>query len=292
MSTILVTGATGRLGRQVVEQLMNRTQPGNISVLVRDAAKAADWATKGVQVFTGDYDTPATLATAFAGVQKLYMISGNEMGKREQQHENVVNAAKAAGIQHVFYTSFQRKNLEANSPLALVSNSHLYTEQLLAASGLTYTILRHALYADIIPDFAGPQVMSTQTLYFPAGSGKTTFATSADMAEAGAILLTASAAPYSNTHVEISASEGLSWEKIASILSQISGKTIQYVSPDMDAYTSTLAQAGVPPVFVSMLAAFAQTTALNEFDIPGQLENILQRKPASVESYLRQVYAQ
>lgn len=287
MSKILVTGATGRLGRQVVEQLMKRIQPGNIRILVRDAEKAAALAAQGVEVCIGNYDDIASLQQAFQGVDKIYLISGNEIEKRDRQHDNVINAAREAGcVKHIFYTSFQRKKDITGTPLAAVAESHQHTEKSLQASGIGYTLLRHALYADIIPDFAGPQVFDTQTLFFPAGNGATTFATSADMAEAGAILLTDKSNRYLNAAVEISGSEAVTWQQIAGILSETGGKTVNYVSPDIATYRAAIEQTGLPPYLINLLIGFAQATADNQFELPGELETILQRKPVTVKEYL------
>jgi len=292
MSKILVTGATGRLGNQVVEALLKKTDAANISILVRESSKAAGLQAQGVNILTGDYNDYNSLIAAFAGIDKLYLVSSNDLENRLKQHQNAIGAAKEAGVTHIIYTSFQRKTETPGSALSLVSQSHLDTEVALVSSGLTYTILKHALYTDIIPDFAGSQVLENQTLLFPATEGKTAFATSGDMAAGGAAVLLNDAGKFDNQAIDIAGSQAVSWEEIASMISAITGKQIRYVSPEISAYKQALTQAQVPPVFVNMLAGFAQATAEGEFDsTTGELENLIGRKPVSVAEYLKTVYS-
>src|ERR1700744_1757592 len=151
MSNILVTGATGQLGKAVVEALLQKTSPANIHILVRDIAKAADLKVKGVTIHEGSYDDQESMEKAFKGMDKVYLVSGSELDKRTQQHYNVVDAAVAAGVKHIVYTSFQRKNETETSPIsAIVGKSQLETEEKIKASGLTYTILQHGIYAEMI----------------------------------------------------------------------------------------------------------------------------------------------
>ncbi|RZK29166.1 MAG: SDR family oxidoreductase [Hymenobacter sp.] len=291
MSKIMVTGATGRLGKQVVEALLEKTDARNISILVRERSKAEKLQAQGVNVFTGDYNNYSSLVAAFTGIEKLYLVSSNDLENRFAQHQNVIDAAKEASVKHIIYTSFQRKTQTPGSPLSVVSQSHLDTEAAIVASGLTYTILKHALYADIIPDFAGHQVLENQTLLFPAGEGKTAFATSGDMAAGGAAVLVDDSGKFGNRAVDIAGSQAVSWAEIAAIISKITDKQIRYVSPEMSSYKEALTQAQVPPVFVNMLAGFAQATAEGEFDgVTGELESLIGREPVSVAEYLRTVY--
>jgi len=165
MSKILVTGATGGLGSAVVNALLAKTEASNIAVLVRDAAKVEALKEKGVNILVGDYSDFDSLVAAFQGIDKLYFVSGNDIHNRIPQQENVVKAAVAAGVKHVVYTSFQRKNETATSPIAFVAEGHLKTEEWLKASGLTYTILKHGLYTDLLPMFVGEQVLETGVIY-------------------------------------------------------------------------------------------------------------------------------
>ena len=143
---ILVTGATGPLGKAVVESLLKKTPASNITALVRDPAKSEALKEQGVDIRQGDYNNYDSLVKAFTGIDKLYFVSGNDIPNRSTQQANVVRAAKQAGVKHILYTSFQRKNETFSSPIALVAQSHLQTEKALKESGIPYTILKHTLY--------------------------------------------------------------------------------------------------------------------------------------------------
>jgi len=291
MSKILVTGATGHLGKAVTEFLLQKTDASNIRILVRDAEKAEDFKSKGVEIAIGDYNDNASLLQAFKGVDKLYLVSGTDLENRSAQQENVIKIAKEAGVNHIIYTSFQRKNESADSPIAMLAGSHLHTEKVLKASGLTYTILQHSLYADVIPMFAGEKLLENKTIYLPAGEGKTAFAARIDMAEAGAVVLLDETGKFDNKSIEFGGSEAVSWDQIAAIISKITGETITYVSPSVADFTSTLTQAGVPAEYISIFAGFGQGISEGEFDVTnGELESLLGRKLVMVEEYLSGVY--
>jgi NAD(P)H dehydrogenase (quinone) len=288
MSNILVTGATGGLGKAVVENLLKTVNPSDIAVLVRDPAKAADLQAQGVTIKQGDYNDYASLVAAFKGVDKLFLVSGNDVANRVPQHTNAINAAKEAGVKHVVYTSFQRKTEDGSSAAAFIAEAHLATEKLLKESGLTYTILKNALYLDVLPLFMGP-VLDTNTIYLPAGDGKVPYASRADMGAAGAAVLTGTG--HENQSYEISNGTSYSFQDIAKILSDLTGKTIQYVSPDAEEFGTALAAAGVPAGAIQMTAGFCVAIAHDEFDYPATtLEKLLGRKPESAADFLKAAY--
>lgn len=288
MSNILVTGATGHLGSIVVAELLKRTAAGNLSVLVRDPAKAAAWQEKGVKVLTGNYNDYDSLVAAFQHVDRLYFISGNEIADRLQQHENVVKAAVAAKVGHVFYTSFQRKTEDGTSAIQVVADSHLKTEAALKASGLTYTFLLHTLYADMLPVFMGAKVLDTG-IFLPARDGKVAYATRQDMGEAGAILLLGTG--HENKAYDLAAGITYSFGDIAKILSELSGKEIQYISPSGADFIAKLTELGVPGEMAQITAAFCEGIAKGEFDLPDNtLESILGRKPTELKAFLKTAY--
>jgi NAD(P)H dehydrogenase (quinone) len=291
MSHILVTGATGQLGKAVTESLLKKTAASNIHILVRDAGKAAAFKAQGVTIHVGDYSDYASLVKAFKGIDKVYMVSGNDIANRAQQHDNVVNAAKEAGVKQVVYTSFQRKNESNTTPIAFVAHSHLSTEAKLKASGLNYTLLQHGIYADMIPIFAGEHLLDTKTIYLPAGDGKTAYALRTDQAEAGANVLLDESGKYVNQSYELAGNEAVSWAQIAEIISGITGVKISYVSPSVKEFEATLTKAGVPAEYIGLFAGFSQANAQGEFEnVTNELETILGRKPVSVATYLQSVY--
>jgi len=151
---ILITGSTGNYGKATIDFLLKKGFSANsISALVRDVTKAEDLKTKGINLKIGDYDNYASLVEAFKGVDKLLLVSGNDVVNRGKQQINAVNAAKEAGVKHIIYTSFVRKNDSETSPIAFIAKSHIETEKQIKASGMAYTILKNNLYLDVLPMF-------------------------------------------------------------------------------------------------------------------------------------------
>lgn len=286
---ILVTGATGPLGSAVVKFLTEKIEPSSIAVLARNPAKAEALKTLGVDVRQGDYEDYASLLKAFQGVEKLYFVSGSDLMKRGGQHMNIVNAAKEAGVKHIIYTSFQRKNESDSSPIALVANTHIDTEKAIKDSGLTYTIMKHNVYMDMLPMFIGEKVLENGTIFLPAGDGKAAYATRVDMAEAGARVLTSEG--HENKEYEISNTESVSYGEIANDLSELSGKEIKYVSPSQEVFKAELTKLGVPEMYIGINAGFSEAIRQGEFDFPTtDLEKLLGRKPTPVKAFLKKAY--
>lgn len=292
MSKILVTGTTGHLGGAVANFLLKKTSPANIVALVRDtnSDKAKELKAKGIETRQGDYNDQSSLVKAFEGIDKLYFVSGNDVVNRNKQHENVVNAAKEAGVKHILYTSIPRKNETDSSPIAMITDSHIKTENLIKASGLNYTLLKHNIYMDMLPIFLGEQVVGTGVAYFPAGEGKVGFTLRNDMAEAAAAILTSDG--HENKSYDITNNKAVSFSEIATDISKASGKTINYVSPSREEYVKTLSGAGVPMEYVGMFSGFGEGFKQQELDQTNDfLESLLGRKPLSVSKYLSQVYS-
>lgn len=289
MSKILVTGATGGLGKAVVETLLKTVSADQISVLARDPAKAAALQAQGVAVLQGDYTDYASLVKAFAGVDKLYFVATSSFTDRIPQHENVVKAAVAAKVSHVFYTSFQRKTEDGSSPVAMIEEAHLATEKLLKASGLTYTILKHALYLDVFPPFFGPQVLETGTIALPAGTGRGAYASRHDMALAGAAVLTGTG--HENQTYEIASPTTYSLADLAEALSTAAGRPVQYVAPSPEEFLAQATQAGVPAEASGMMVALMSAIAQGEFNFPdAMLAKLLGRAPESPAEFFKAAY--
>lgn len=228
---------------------------------------------------------------AFKDIDKLYLVSGNDLHNRIGQQENVVNAAVEAGVKHILYTSFQRKNETETSPISFVGEGHLKTEEKIKSSGLTYTLLQHSIYADMIPIFAGEHLLENHTIYLPAGDGKTAYAVRTDQAEAGANILLDETGKYNDKSLEFTGSEVLGWGQIAEIIKNITGKPIVYVSPSVDEFKAALSGAGVPDEIVGLVASFSKAAEEGEFaNISNEMETVLGRKPVTVEAYLQSVY--
>jgi NAD(P)H dehydrogenase (quinone) len=290
MNKILITGATGHFGKIAIEFLLKKgISPNQISALVRDKNKAGSLEEKGVNVIIADYHDYASLVNAFTGIDKMLFVSGNDIANRTKHHENVINAAKEAGIKHIVYTSFERKNETDTSPISDIAETHLKTEQWLANSGIPYTLLKNNLYMDVIPMYIGEKVLETGAIYLPAGNGKASVALREEMAEAAANILISDGhkgKAYSITNVET-----YSYQDVADIISEVTGKTINYVSPTTEKYAQTLKEAGVPAGYIGMFTGFALAQAEGEFDIVSyDLEKLLGRRPTSLKEFLTGVY--
>lgn len=289
MSRIMITGATGHLGHTVVDELVNRGLAANVSILARDLTKARIFENKGIQIIPGNYEDYPSLVKAFKGIDRLYFISGNDLLNRDRQHEQVVKAATEAGVGHLIYTSFQRKSEEAASPIALIAATHLLTEKLIKASGLTYTIMKHALYAEGLPMFLTNQVLNSGLIYLPAADGKASFTSRADMAMAGVAVLTGEG--HENKSYEISVNKSYSFYDIAQLLTELSGKQIVYTSPDTESFSTALLHAGIPHDNIKAMVSFCAGLVQGEFDHPStDLKHLIGRQPESLREYLKREY--
>lgn len=286
---ILVTGATGHFGKAVISFLLEKgISPDNIIALVRNEEKAKDLKAKGVALKFGDYDNYNSLVNAFDGIDKLLFVSASDIENRGKQHKNVVKAATEAGVKHIFYTSFVRKNETETSPIAVLAKAHIDTEIAIKSSGMKYTIFRNNLYLDVLPMFLGENVLETG-VFLPAGNAASAFALRTDMAEATANVVANS--DHENKDYEFSNTENFTFQDVAMILSRISNKNITYTSPDKETFTNVLTQAGVPAAAIGMAAGFAEAIKQGEFQSSQtDLDRLLGRKPTSLETFLKQVY--
>ncbi len=283
---ILVTGATGHFGKEVINFLLKKgIEARQISALARSPEKVQDLEAKGINIIAGDYNDYASLVTAFKGVDKLLFISSSDIAHRLQQHKSVVNAAKEAAVNHVVYTSFQRKDETEKSPLYGFIKVHILTDKWLKESGLTYTILKNNVYMDFIPFFIGNDVLETGTIYLPAGNGKTSFALRSEMAEAAAGILASSG--HENKVYDFTNTEAYSYADVAKYITEATGKEINYVSPTVEEYTQASANTGISPLNISVALGQAQ----GELDTTSyDLGNLLGRKPTILQDYLKTIY--
>jgi NAD(P)H dehydrogenase (quinone) len=286
---ILVTGATGHFGNLTIDFLLKAGIPANqISALVRSADKAQDLKRKGINLVIGDYNDYSSLVNACSGVEKLLFVSGNDIPNRLSQHERVVEAAIEAKVGHVIYTSGERKDETPSSPLWLFAKAHIETERLLKESGLTYTILKNGLYMDFIPFFIG-DVLKTEMIYLPAGQGKVSFALRSEMAEGAANVLLSEG--HENKTYDFVNTEAYSYDDVAMYISEITGKSIKYISPSPDEFVEALSKSdgSIPEDFVGIVLAQAQ----GDGDVVSQdMESLIGRKLTSLRSYLQEVYGQ
>ncbi|MCR9228569.1 MAG: SDR family oxidoreductase [Flavobacteriaceae bacterium] len=295
MSKILITGATGGLGGTTARFLRDKVSAENIFVLVRDleSDKAKALKNDGFNLRKGDYDDFEGLKKAFNGIDVLYFVSASDISKRIPQHKNVVEAAKESNIKHILYTSTVRNDESSEAPLFAVVDAHLKTEDWIKKSDLTYTLLRHNLYAEVIPMFLGSkeQLLQSKSIYLPTGTGRTSFVPREDFAEAEANIL-AAAEKFENQVLEFNGSESTSFEAVAALLTHILNQPIDYVSPDVEEFEKTMASFGLPEDIIGMLTMFSLGIANGEFDQKSDdLEKVLGRKTKSIGKFLNDVYA-
>lgn len=244
--TIAVTGATGNLGRLIIEQLKSRTAAGAIVALARAPEKAADL---GVSVRSFDYARPETLVPALEGVDTLMLVSSSEVGQRAAQHRNVIDAAKRAGVQRIVYTSLLHADA---SPLSL-AEEHRETEAELKASGIPHTILRNGWYAE---NYTGSisGALAGGAFIGSAGDGRISAAPRADFAEAAAVVLTETG--HDGQTYELAGDHGWTLAELAAEISLQTGRTIPYRDLPAADYAATLAGFGLPGPLTHAIAGW------------------------------------
>ncbi|HET7002421.1 MAG TPA: SDR family oxidoreductase [Puia sp.] len=283
---LLVTGATGHLGSAVVSQLLKKTKPSEISVLARDENKASALRTNGIDVRIGSYDDISSLDKAMQGIPKLLLISGNGPN-RLQQHKNVVNSAKKAGVAHIVYTSISIKNMKT-AAIRPIMESISQTEDIIKESGLQYTILRHTLYTGGTPLFGGEKILKTG-IFLPTGDGKVPFALRREMGEAAANVLLQNG--HENKTYEITGTMLHSYEDVARELSALSGQTVRYTDADPSVFATKIKDFGLPEIVNQIVEGFSADVKNHQFEkVTKDLENLLGRKPATLNASLKEIF--
>jgi len=242
-----VTGASGQLGRLVLDALLKKVDATSIVALVRDPTKFGDVAARGVVVRPFDYNAPATLKFALKGVDRLLLISSSEVGARKAQHQAVIDAAKTAGVGYVVYTSI----LHADSNPMNLAVEHRSTEAAIVASGLRHAILRNSWYTENNIMSAVPPI-EHGTLIGSAGDGHISGASRADYAAAAASVLTDGSIDIRT--FELAGDEAYTLTQFAAAIAEISGKPVVYVNLPEPDYRQALEGAGLPAPIADMLA--------------------------------------
>ncbi|MFM9899975.1 MAG: SDR family oxidoreductase [Polaromonas sp.] len=282
---IVVTGATGQLGRLVIDALLQTVPAAQVVAAVRQPAKAADLAARGVQVRYADYSQPATLDAAFQGATQLLLISSSEVGQRVPQHRAVIEAAQRAQVQLLAYTSLLRAD---TSPLGLAAE-HQATETLLRASGLPVVLLRNGWYTENYTASV-PAALAHGVLLGSAGAGRIASAARADYAAAAAAVLTRP--DQAGRVYELAGNTSYTLAEFAAALAVQSGQAVAYQDlPEAD-YSAALLGAGLPEGLASLLAdsdAGAAQGAL--FDDQRQLSQLIGRPTTPLATTLRAALA-
>jgi NAD(P)H dehydrogenase (quinone) len=277
---IVITGATGQLGRLVIQSLLAKLPASQIVAAVRNPAKAADLAALGVQVRQADYSQPATLDAAFAGADKLLLISSSEVGQRTAQHRNAIDAAKRAGVQLVAYTSLLHA---PGSPLAL-AEEHLATEAYLKETGVPHVLLRNGWYTENYLASI-PPALQHGAYIGSAGEGRIASAARADYAAAAAAVLTL--ADQAGKVYELAGDSSYTLAEFAAELSRQSGKTVPYVNLPQAEFQAALVGAGLPEGLAFVLADSDVGVSKGAlFDEQRQLSALIGRPTASLASLI------
>ncbi len=281
-STILVTGASGQLGRAIVRHLLEsqNVDPTRIIAVTRDTAKLADLAARGVVVRAGDFRDPAPLAEAFEGADKVLVISGADVGQRLAQHKAAVDTAVKAGAKRIAYTSMP--NPEPGNSV-IFAPEHYGTEQAVKETGLPYTIFRNGWYQENLL-MSLPQALASGQWYTATGQGRVAHAARDDIAAAIAGAL-ASDEGESVTYT-LTGPEALTTDEIAARASKALGKPLEVVHVTDEQLAGGMKAAGVPEAVIPMIVSFDTNTRKGGIDIvTGDIEKLSGRAPAPIESF-------
>lgn len=277
--TLLVTGATGNLGRIAVDELIAR---GATKVIAgsRDPARLADLAGRGVETRKVDFDDAASLAAAFAGVDRVLIISTDAVGRRVAQQTAALAAAKAAGVKHIVYTSAPAARPNADAGLA---GEHFWTEVAIAGSGLDFTVLRNHMYAENnLADAA--HVVASGQLFGLIGDRGTSYVTRADAGRAAAgALLTAEG----KTYEDVTGPAPVTNAERAALYSSLTGKPVQSIAITGPELLAGMVAAGIPDGFAAALLAFQRDAVTGHLGVATDaVERLTGRKPQSLADFL------
>lgn len=280
--TLLVTGASGQLGRRAVEILLE-AKAGNVIAGTRDPSKIADLAAKGAEVRKVDFED-AALAESFKGVDRLLLISTDALdkpGKRLKQHQAAIAAAKKVDVKHIVYTSMPKP--EPGSPIPFAPD-HYGTEQALEASGIGWTVLRNGWYQENLLH-ALPSAIASGKWFSAAGDGKVAHVAREDAAYAAAAAL--AAAPSGNARYDITGADLLTTREIAKLASEATGKPIEVVNVTDEQLTQGMIAAGMPAFLAPVFASFDTNTRNGNIAIAsGAVQKLTGRAPRPLKQFL------
>lgn len=281
-TTLLVTGAGGQLGRQVVENLL-QSGVRNLIAASRDPGKLADVAKRGIETRRADFDDPASLDTAFRGVDRLLLISTDNLadpGRRSRQHRAAIAAAERAGVRHVVYTSAPSPY---PTPKDSLINDHFWSEQALAASKLDWTILRNHLYADLLL-MSLPHAIQGGKLFSATGKAGRNYVTRADCAAAAAGALLKG---QGKQIFDVTGPAPITQDELAAIAGQLAGKTVAHIAVSPRDLAAGLTQAGLPPFLVDALVAFDVDASRGHHAIQAPtVQDLAGRAPTALRDFL------
>ncbi|MCS2152103.1 SDR family oxidoreductase [Scandinavium goeteborgense] len=280
---IAITGATGQLGQLVIDHLLKTVSANQLVAIVRNPAKAQALSDKGIVVRQGDYTDEAGLKSALQGVEKLLLISGSEVGQRTVQHRNIINAAKAAGVKFIAYTSLLHAD---KSPLGL-HVEHVETEKMIAESGIAYTLLRNGWYTENYLASAPPAI-EHGVFIGAAGDGKIASATRADYAAAAAQVM--SSEGHAGKVYELAGDNAWTLSELAAELSKQSGKNVSYQNLSEADFAAALKGVGLPAGLADMLAdSDVGASKGGLFDDSRTLSKLIQRPTTALSDSVKNI---
>lgn len=287
MNKILVTGASGDIGRKTLLHLLKLKPAGQLVGLVRDPDKAKDLAVLGIELRQGDYLDAASLPSAFKGIERLMLTSTHAFTDRNTAHANVIDAAAAAGVRHLVFMPIHRKK---NSAFAMkeITKEDIFTKQKLLDSGLDWTLAEHPPFLDALGFYIGTAAHETG-VRVPAGEGKVTAATRDDLAAAHAAILAGEG--HENKTYNLTGDPAVSFADIAGILSKIHGREVPYIPVSDDEYLKLISVNGVPDFVAAFVLKWVQGLNAGEWqDQTKDLETLIGRKPKTAAEFFRDGY--
>jgi NAD(P)H dehydrogenase (quinone) len=281
---IVVTGATGHLGRLVIEALLKKVPARQIAGVARNANKAKDLSARGVEIRLADYSKPDTLRVALAGADRVLLVSSSEVGQRASQHAAVVEAAKAAGVKLFAYTSI----LRADASRLILAAEHKATEETIRASGLPYVFLRNGWYLENYTEHLAP-ALEHGAIVGSANGGRIAAAARADYADAAVAVLTG---PVERSVYELAGDHPFTMSELADEVSRQAGKPVAYRDLPPDQYQAVLTGTGLPGPYAAILVdADVQAARGDLDDSTGQLRRLIGRPTMPLAAAVRAALA-
>lgn len=282
--SLVVTGAAGTLGKLVVELLVQHGAGERVVAVTRRPAALADFAARGVQVRAGDFDDPASLEAAFAGVSRALVISTDALdkpGHRVAQHETAFKALAARGAEHISYTSI----VNPLDSRILLSKDHAASEAALARTGVPFTSLRDNIYSQMLLDSA-KRALASGSLVDARGDGRVAYVSREDVAAVAAAVLLAP--PPGNQLLDVTGPESLSSADIARLLAEVGGRPVAHQSIPLEALVEGMVQHGLPRPVAEIYASFDAGIAAGEAaGVTDTVERLTGKKPEKLGDFLR-----
>ena len=282
---ILVTGATGHLGKLTIDFLLTKLPPSSIAALVRSKTKSANLEALGVELRIADYFDYDAMVLSLTGIDTLVLISSGSLENRVKQHTNAINAARECGVSHIVYTSM----VGASQTMKFVTGSdHFHTEFILKETGIPYTILRNGFYTEALAEQLIPALNIGQW-HYPGDGASLNSVARTDLAE---VLAQVSQNPpaYQNQTYTLTGSRAYSFSEIASIVNGITGRPFVYIPIPLDAYASALQNAGVPESFIAIIVSVAEAQQAGQMsEVDTSLATLLNREPENLQTTLQRL---